>query len=128
VEDAVSRQELKAQFKKAHRNQDPDGLLDLYYMEGVRKEDQILIRIAARNEVVLPVAKIHFESPGKGDIIDYELEGRRYEATLPVRLKLVVRYATPDSFTASYLLGKKDGRYYLVTSRPVDGPDEKPGG
>ena len=121
---AHAGQRLKKEFRAAHREQDPDRLLNLYYLEGVRDSDRTLLKIAARDEVVLPLQSLKFKPAGPEQVISYTFEGLEFESTLPVEKTLSVRYSTPDSLTLSYPVGYREGRYFFVTARPVQGPVE----
>ncbi len=118
-----ARHQLKVAFKQAHRQQDPGALMGLYHLEGVRPKDRALLRVAARNEVVLPIASIRFEAVGQGDRIDYIFDGVRYEPSLPVSLKMIVSYRSEERLTAAYLVGVREGRFHLVTARPASTPE-----
>lgn len=122
-----ARHQLKTAFKQAHRQEDAGALMDLYFLEGVRPEDRALLRVAARNEVVLPIASIRFEAAGPEDRIDYILDGVRYEPSLPVSLKMVVSYRSEERLAAAYLVGVREGRCFLVTARPVPGSEAEGG-
>lgn len=119
LERAWARQELKRAFKQAHRDQDPQALMDLYFLDGVRPEDRVLLRIAAREEVVLPLQSLQFSQPEPETTIHYTFEGQVYEPTLPVDLEMAVQYSNPDYLKVTYLLGYNRGKFYLVTARPT---------
>lgn len=118
--DRSARQQLRTDFERAHEMRDPDILMTLYALEGVRPGDIALLRMAAAAEVVLPLESVHFERPGPEDVIDFEVNGKTFEATLPIEWLMIVRYGPPERMAAAYPVGLRDGRAYLVTARPTD--------
>ncbi len=114
----AARERLRKDFISVHEHGDREGFLGLYFLEGVLERDVALIRLAIENEIHLPIAQISFEDLGAEDQIDFQYQGQQYSPTLPPKLKMVVRYASEDHLTISYLIGFREGAYYLITARP----------
>lgn len=117
--EAAARERLRREIHRVHREQDSAGLLNLYYLEGVKPRDLRLIRFAIENEIGLPVREVRFTNLTPNDGIDYTFEGEAYGPTLEPELKMEVEYATEDRLTVAYLIGFHEGEYRLVTARPT---------
>mgnify|MGYP006274024543 CR=1 FL=1 len=115
-----AKRTFKQAFRQAHWKEDPQALMDLYYLEGVRPEDRTLLRITARKEVVLPLQSVAFSEPAAGTTIHYTYKGRVFGPTLPVEKQMTVQYSNPDYLKVTYLLGYMNNQFYLVTARPVE--------
>lgn len=115
-----AKRTLKQAFRQAHFQEDPQALMDLYYLEGVRPEDRTLLRIAAREEVVLPLQSLAFSEPSSGITIHYTYEGQTFGPTLPVEKEMIVQYSNPDHLKVTYLLGYRDKKFFLITARPQE--------
>lgn len=123
----AARERLRKNIIEVHERGDSQGLLDLYFLEGVEARDLRLLRLAIENEIYLKIRRARFVPLTPADGIDYEYQGTRYGPTLRPEMKLEVEYDAEDRLTVSYLIGFHQGDYRLITARPLGDATPDPG-
>lgn len=116
--DRGAKSELRRAFIQAHEEADVDALVALYYLEGVRESDRMLLRMAAAEEVRLSLESVVFAPVGDTDPYGDGTDPTSLVGSLPVSGLMVVSYATPERLTAAYPIGFEGGKAWLAAPRP----------
>ena len=103
-------------YQGAHASGDSTEMMKLHWLEGVRDEDQTLLRYAIAQELTYPIAAIQFADLEPDDTIDFTFEGQEWGPNLKPVKRVIVIFDTPERLHSSFLLGEKNHEYYFVNA------------
>lgn len=111
---------FRREFLAAHQTEDVDSLLELFFLGETTVAELSLLRMALLFEVDLPIAGFLF-SPitSRFDFSPY-YDAERQRLSLEPIAEVQVIYDTEDRYTASYLLGIKEGRYRIIFAQSLN--------
>ena len=118
---AASTQELRERYKSYFGQKDEQKLATLAYWKGVTQDDREGFYRSLRHDLQFRLESVEFEPLSVGGPFEYTREGVTYAPNLKPVGRLVARYRTQgnvSNLSTSYLVGKKDGRYYIALAAP----------
>ncbi len=119
-----STQELMEKYRNAHETNDIKAAEVLYYWVGVDEETKKAVLDSFRKNFGRQIKSIKTENLKQTDVLEYTRNGIVYRPNLPTVGWLAIEFQTAGGETGlskktSYLLGNKEGRYYLTTAVPI---------
>ena len=118
---AASTQELRELYKSYFGQKDEQKLATLAYWKGVTQDDREGFHRSLRQDLRFSLESVEFEPLNLDGTFEYTRGGVTYAPNLKPIGRLVARYQTQGNVTnlsTSYLVGKKDGRYYIALAIP----------
>jgi len=91
------------------------------YWEGVERRERDGFFRSLRNDLKYRLQNVKFVPLDTGVKLEYTLDGVTYMPVLPPIGRMVASYEDQDNVknpTTSYLVGVKDGRYYIDLASP----------
>lgn len=118
-EDMRARRDFIQRFRSAHQAHDIDALMRLYCWDGVDDAYRRILRLGLQTEVQYDVLKVAIVELDQGETYDYyHFEGSDFGPNLTPRCKLSVIYDVPERLHSTFMLGKQDGRYWVINPCP----------
>lgn len=120
-----SVEELADRYRTAHSRKDVEAIRQLFYWGASTQETRMAVTSFINSDVAHAIQAVTVKPPTPTDPTEYEKDGVKYRMTLPAIAKLVidfqprsVRGGTYKSEQTGYLIGVRNGEYWLVTSEP----------
>jgi len=113
---AASKTELQQLYQRYFQQKDEHRLATLVYWPGVEQRDRDGFLRSLRNDLKYRLKKIDFVPLDAGVKLEYTLEGVTYVPALSAIGRMIVSYEDQGNvkhLSTSYLIGVKDGRYYI---------------
>lgn len=118
---ATSPSELRQLYQRYFALKDEQKLATLVYWPGVEQRDRAGFLRSVRGDLNHRLRKIDFVSLDAGAKLEYTLDGVVYAPALPPVGRMVISFEDEGAVThlsTSYLVGVKDGRYYVDLAAP----------
>jgi hypothetical protein len=118
---AASKTELQQLYYRFFQQKDEQKLATLVYWEGVERRERDGFFRSLRNDLKYRLQNVKFVPLDTGVKLEYTLDGVTYMPVLPPIGRMVASYEDQDNVknpTTSYLVGVKDGRYYIDLASP----------
>ncbi|HXS75073.1 MAG TPA: hypothetical protein VN753_02770 [Terracidiphilus sp.] len=113
---ATSKAELQKLYQQFFQNKDETRLGKLVYWQGVEQQDREGFFRSLGQDFKYRLRDIHFVPLQHDEHLEYTLRGVTYVPALPPVGRMIVTYGGQDNvndLSTSYLIGAKDGRYYI---------------
>ena len=111
-------------FRRAHESRDAEAILRLVYWQGTDGETRKSVEEGVAADFGLPIKSIRMESLAADDKLEYTRSGVTYRPNLAPVGKMRVEFEPPaggqlTAQSSGYLIGVKDGAYFIATAAPV---------
>jgi hypothetical protein len=116
-----SAAEFLERYRSAHDSGDVESFLALVCRDEADPDALELLRMSAEEDFSRALLRVELTPPSSDQILEYTVHDVRYVPNLEVSAMLLVTVQAEngDEAWTSYLVGIKDGRYHVVTSRPA---------
>lgn len=118
---AKSKEELADSFRKYNDPKNCDGLVGLFYLDGVEKDRIKVLREQVCSYFDRNIESFTFEKSDPIFIKPIEHQGKTYIATLPPSGTVNFKFADAKKngviSNVSQQYGTKSGKYYFITSK-----------
>lgn len=118
---AASTTELQQLYSRYFQQKDEQKLATLVYWKGVEQRDRDGFFRSLRNDLKHRLQNVKFVPLDTGVSLEYTLGGVTYMPALPAIGRMVASYEDQDNVknpSTSYLVGVKDGTYYIDLATP----------
>jgi len=118
---AASKAELQQLYQRYFQQKDEHRLATLVYWQGVEQRDRDGFLRSLRSDLKYRLKKVDVVPLDAGAMLEYTLEGVTYAPTLPAIGRMIISYEDEGNLkllSTSYLIGLKDGRYYIDLATP----------
>jgi hypothetical protein len=118
---AASKAELQQLYQRYFQQKDEHRLATLVYWPGVEQRDRDGFLRSLRSDLKYQLKKVDVAPLDAGAKLEYTLEGVTYVPALPAIGRMIVSYEDEGNvkhLSTSYLIGLKDGRYYIDLATP----------
>ena len=125
MDGAASKDELRQLFQRYCEQRDEQKLGTLVYWRNVRQRERSGFLRSLRNDLKYRLKKVELVALDPHTGMDYTFKGITFRAALPPIGRMVATYegqGNVKDFTTSYLIGEKDGRYYIDLAVPAKSP------
>jgi len=114
----AARKQFLADYRHAHEKSDVDAAMRLVCLDHVTKDTIDALRQSLADDSRLPLKSVDIVPLEKNEHLEYTMRGVRYVPNLaPVgKLSIVLATGTDAVSTTTYLVGVKNGRYWIATS------------
>ena len=119
---AASKDELRQLFQRYSEQKDEQKLGTLVYWRNVRQRERSGFFRSLRNDLNYRLKNAEFVALDPSTSMEYTLEGITFRPALQPTGRMVATYegrANVKDFSTSYLIGAKDGRYYIDLAVPA---------
>lgn len=119
----MSEEAFMSEYRRAHERHDLEAAMKLVYWDGVGEDIKQNLRANFKDDFKLNLEKLEMIPPPKDEVTQYTLHGKTYRTNLDVKKVFVVHFKRqlgPSQINnTKYLIGVKDGKYYITTAVPV---------
>lgn len=114
--------ELIEAFKKAHNNKNVDELMKLVYWGKATEQTKKGIRESLKYDINHSISNIYIGQLPDNLTTEYTLGSITYKINLKLIKELNVLYESNESgiTRTSYLIGIRNGKYFIATAAPSD--------
>jgi hypothetical protein len=119
---ATSRKQLQQLYRRYFEQHDETKLGALVYWPGVRERERDSFFRSLRFDFKYRLLTVEISPLDPHIASEYSLDGIVFRPALPPMCRLVARYqgnGDPANLSSSYLVGVKNGRYYIDLAVPV---------
>jgi hypothetical protein len=118
---ATSKTELQQSYYRFFQQKDVQRLATLVYWEGVEQHERDGFFRLLGNDLRYRLQNVKFVPLDPSVKLEYTLGGVTYKPALPPIGRMVASYEDQDNVkhpSTSYLVGVKDGKYYIDLATP----------
>jgi hypothetical protein len=118
---AASKTELQQLYYRFFQQKDVQKLATLVYWEGVEQHERDGFFRSLGNDRKYRLQNVKFMPLDTGVKLEYTLDGVTYKPVLPPIGRMLASYEDQDNVknpSTSYLVGLKDGKYYIDLAAP----------
>jgi hypothetical protein len=118
----ASKDELGRLFRLYSNQHDEQKLESLVHWSGVRQQEPDGFVRSLRHDLRCRLQKVEFLPPEPNAKFEYTDDGVTFRPALPPAARMVATYegqGNVKQFSTSYLVGLKDGRYYIDLAVPA---------
>jgi len=119
---AASKDELRQLFQRYFERRDEQKLSTLVYWRNVHERERSGFFRSLRNDLNYRLKKVELVALDPNTSMEYTLEGITFRPALPPIGRMVATYEVQgnvNDLSTSYLIGAKDGRYYVDLAVPA---------
>ena len=112
------------EYQRAHEQRDVDGAMNLVYWQGVNEDIKQNFIGNFKDDFKMEIEKLEMVRPPENQMTQYTSQGKTFKTNLDVKKVFIVHLkpqpgAVQITYT-KYLIGVKDGKYYITTAVPVE--------
>jgi len=123
-EDERARQDFIQRFRFAHETHDLEKLMDLFCWDAVEANYRRLVRLGLQTEVQYDLLNIEIVELEPGEHYDYyHVANKAYGPNLEPMCKVSVQYDVPERLHSTFMLGKRDGEYWIINPKVIENAD-----
>jgi len=120
----ASKRELQQLYQQYFQQKDEQKVATLVYWKGVEQRERDSFFRSLRSDLNHRLQKVEFVPLDAGVKLEYALDGVTYVPVLPALGRMVASYEDEGNvkhLSTSYLVGEKNGRYYIDLATPKRG-------
>lgn len=118
---AASKDDLARLYKRYFDAKDDAKLNTLVYWPGIRQRERDSFVHSIKYDLGYSLLSVELAPLKRGETLEYSSNGVTFRPSLAPVCHMVATYkgsGTTKGFSTSYLVGVKDGRYYIVLASP----------
>ena len=119
---AVSEEQLATLYKRYFAAKDVEKLKTLVYWSGVQQSDRESFARSLEFDLKYQLKDVRLVPLQRGEKLEYSRNGVTFRPSLTPVGRLIARYedaGTTRNLSTSYLVGTKDGRYFIALASPA---------
>lgn len=119
---AVSEEQLATLYKRYFEAKDVEKLKALVYWSGVQPSDRESFARSLEFDLKYQLQDVRLVPLQRGEKLEYSRNGVTFRPTLTPVGRLIATYkgaGTTRSVSTSYLVGRKEGRYFITLASPA---------